>query len=137
MLRHFVRAALHGLRRQSILPTFTKLPRKSSLLWNELVVVGRTKDRDLLADKKLIKIRRVMANRLQTMAEAVSEEKPVEPLREPSIDDETFPTDSRETEYLNTLLSRYKEVESILLKLPARAQARWVARPEDAARTNS
>jgi hypothetical protein len=40
------------------------------------------------------------------------------------------------TEYLNTLLSHYKEVESILLKLPARAQTDLVAGPRDTRTTN-
>jgi hypothetical protein len=42
----------------------------------------------------------------------------------------------KKLEYLNTLLSRYKKVESILLRLPARAQTQLVARPRDARTTN-
>jgi multidrug resistance protein MdtO len=92
-----------------------------SLFWNELAVLERTEDRYLLRDEELLNIRSTVAKQLETMAEAVVGQNPVEPLRGPSLDGPA-PTDPRRTEYLSTLLSRYKEVESILLKLPARAQ---------------
>lgn len=90
-----------------------------SLFWNELAVLERTQDRCLLTDEELLSIRRAVAKRLETLAEAVVEQKPVEPLRGPGVDGEQFPPGAREAEYTNTLLSRYKEVESILLNLPA------------------
>jgi multidrug resistance protein MdtO len=93
----------------------------SSLFWNELAVLQRTQDRYLLADEELVKIRGAVAKRLETMAEAVVEQKPVEPLRRPGLDGEHFPPGAREAEYANTLLSRCKEVESILLNLAASA----------------
>ena len=67
----------------------------------------------------LLSIRRAVAKRLETMAEAVVEQKPVELLRGPGLDGEHFPQGAREAEYVNTLLLRYKEVDSILLNLPA------------------
>jgi multidrug resistance protein MdtO len=90
-----------------------------SMFWNELAVLARTQDRDLLRDNELLNIRRAVAKRLETMAEAVVGQKPVEPLRGPGLDEEEFPPGAREAEYANTLVSRYKEVESILLNLPA------------------
>jgi multidrug resistance protein MdtO len=93
----------------------------ASLFWNELAVLERTQDRDLVTDEELLKIRRAVAKRLETMAEAVVEQKPVEPLDESGLDGEHFLPGAREAEYANTLLSRYKEVESILLNLSASA----------------
>lgn len=48
----------------------------------------------------------------------------IEPFRGPGLDGEHFPPGAREAEYANVLLSRYKEVEFILLNVPARAQVR-------------
>ena len=107
-----------------------------SLFWNELVVFERTQDRDLLADDALAKIRCLMAKRLETVAEAVVEEKPVEPFRWPGLDGEYLPAGPREVEYVNTLLSRYEQLESILVNLPARAQAHLLARSGDPTTSN-
>ena len=91
----------------------------SSLFWNELAMLERTQDRYLFTDEELAKIRGAVATRLETMAEAVVEQKPVEPFREPGLGGEHFPPGAREAQYANTLLSRYKQVESILLDLRA------------------
>ena len=107
-----------------------------SLFWNELVVLERTQDRDLLADDALVKIRRLVAKRLETLAEAIVNEKPVEPFRWPDLGSEYLPAGPREVEYLNTMLSRYEQLESILVNLPVRAQARLLARPGDATTAN-
>jgi multidrug resistance protein MdtO len=90
-----------------------------SLFWNELAVLERTQDRDMLKDEGLLNIRRAVAKRLETMAEAIAEQKPVGPFAGMGLDGEHLPPGAPETEYANTLLSRYKEVESILLNLKA------------------
>jgi multidrug resistance protein MdtO len=90
-----------------------------SLFWNELAVLERTQDRDLATREKLLKIRSALAKRLETIADAVVEQKPIVPLRETSLEAGRFPPDSREAEYVNIMVSRYREVESILLDLPA------------------
>ena len=90
----------------------------SSLFWNELVVLERKQDRDLVTGAKLLKIRSALATRLKTIADAVVEEEPITPLHETSLEDGLFPSDSREAEYANIMVSRYREVESILLDLP-------------------
>jgi len=95
-----------------------------SLFWNELVVLERRQDRDLLEAEELGSIRRVIAKKLDEMAQAVVEEKPVEPLQGTSLNTEHSPADARKAEYINTLLSRYREVESILLNLPVQEQSR-------------
>jgi hypothetical protein len=89
-----------------------------SLFWNELAVLGRKQDRDLVTREELLRIRSVLARRLETMADAVLERKPIAPLRETFLEAEHFPPDSYEAEYVNTMVSRYREVESILLDLP-------------------
>jgi len=55
------------------------------------------------------------------MAVAVVDQRPIAPLRETPLETEHLPPDSREAEYANTMVSRYKEVESILLDFPAGA----------------
>jgi multidrug resistance protein MdtO len=95
-----------------------------SLFWNELALLERRQDRDLLEDQELGGIRRVIAKKMDEVAQAVVEEKPVGPLQEPSLNTEHSPLDARKAEYINTLLSRYREVESILRNLPVKAQSR-------------
>ena len=92
-----------------------------SLFWNELAVLERTQDRDLVTTQGLLRIRSVLAKRLETMAVAVVDQRPIAPLRETPLETEHLPPDSREAEYANTMVSRYKEVESILLDFPAGA----------------
>jgi multidrug resistance protein MdtO len=89
-----------------------------SLFWNELAVLERKQDRDLTMNKELLKIRCAVANRLEAMADAVAEHNRIGPLNVASLDAEEFPTGSREAEYANAVVSRYKEVEIILLTLP-------------------
>jgi multidrug resistance protein MdtO len=91
------------------------------LFWNELAMLERTQGRGMLTSEELLSIRRAVAKQLETIAAAVVEEKPVERLAEADSDGEHFPDGAREAEYAKTLLSRYKEVESILLNLQARA----------------
>lgn len=90
-----------------------------SLFWNELAVLERTRDRYLLTDEEVVRIRQALAKQLETLAEAVVEQKPFEPLRGPSPEEEQFLPGGREAEYANILVSRYKEVEAILLNLIA------------------
>ena len=89
-----------------------------SLFWNELAVLERKQDRDLVIWAKMLKIRSALATRLKAIADAVVEEEPITPLREASLEAGLFPPDSREAEYANIMVSRYREVESILLDLP-------------------
>ena len=89
-----------------------------SLFWNELAVLERRQDRDVLTAEGLLRIRSVLANRLETMADAVVERKPISAFRETELELEHFPRGSREAEYAKSMVSRYKEFESILLDLP-------------------
>jgi multidrug resistance protein MdtO len=89
-----------------------------SLFWNELAVLERRQDRDVLTAEGLLRIRSVLANRLETLADAVLEHKPISAFRETELELEHFPRGSREAEYAKSMVSRYKEFESILLDLP-------------------
>ena len=99
-----------------------------SLFWNELAVLERKQDRDLVTAEELRRIRTLLAKRLETMADAVLEHKPITALRETALEIEHFPKGSREAEYANTMVSSYREVESILLDLLPSAQGRFAAR---------
>ena len=90
-----------------------------SLFWNELAVLERKQDQDLVTGKELLRIRWVLAKGLETLADAVLEHKPIAALRETALEIQHFPQGSREEEYANSMLSRYREIESILQDLPA------------------
>jgi multidrug resistance protein MdtO len=89
-----------------------------SLFWNELAMLERKQDRDLATDKELLKIRRAVAKELEAMADAVVEYKSIAQLGETALETDHFPLSPREEEYANSVVSRYREVESILLDLP-------------------
>ena len=92
----------------------------SSLFWNELAVLEHNQDGDLVSDDDLLQIRSVLAKRLETMADAVLERKPVS-AGDTVLEIAQLPPGSREAEYANTMLAGYREVESILLDLPTSA----------------
>jgi hypothetical protein len=56
-----------------------------SLFWNELAVLERKQDRDLVAAEELLRIRSLLAKRLETIADAVLEHKPITALRETAL----------------------------------------------------
>ena len=90
-----------------------------SLFWNELAVLERNQNRDPATHEKMLKIRETLAKKLETIADAVVERKPIIPLRETPLDTGSFPPDSREAQYANIIVARYREVESILFDLPS------------------
>jgi hypothetical protein len=49
-----------------------------SLLWNELAVLERKEDRDLVTGEKLLTIRSILAERLESMGHAVLEHRPMQ-----------------------------------------------------------
>jgi hypothetical protein len=90
-----------------------------SLFWNELAVFERKQDQDLLTAEELLRVRTVLTKNLETLADAVLEHKPIAALRETALEIQDFPQGSREAEYANTMVSRYKDVEAILQGLQA------------------
>ena len=89
-----------------------------SLFWNEVAVLERKQNRDPATHEKMLKIRSTLAKRLEAIADAVIQQRAIVPLRETSLGAGRFPPDSREAEYANIMVSRYREVESIFLDLP-------------------
>ena len=96
----------------------------SSLFWNELVLLERSKGRNLLALDGIVEIRQILAKRLDALAQDILEEAPVQPLRDLGVEDQRVSEDSPERVYLDTLRSSYANVEAILLTLPARTETR-------------
>jgi multidrug resistance protein MdtO len=88
-----------------------------ALFWNELAVLERNQDRDLRSNPALLTIRSTLAGRLHALAESMAQNKQIEPLA-----GQTFPVaeqlpEAREAEYANTMISRYRDMESILSTL--------------------
>jgi len=86
-----------------------------ALFWNELAVLERNQDRDLGGDPGLSTIRSTLAGGLDALAESVTKNRQIEPLAGLPFPEQL--TEARETEYANTMMSRYRDVESILSAL--------------------
>ena len=88
-----------------------------ALLWNELAVLERNQDRDLRANPRLLTIRLTLAGGLDALAESVAKNRQIEPQAgQPFTVPERLP-DAREAEYASTMMSRYRDIESILATL--------------------
>jgi len=88
-----------------------------ALFWNELALLERNQDRDLRSNPGLLTIRSTLAGGLDSLAESVAMNRPVAPQTgQPFPVVEQLP-EAREAEYANTMMSRYRNVESILSAL--------------------
>ena len=87
----------------------------SALFWNELAVLERSQDRDLRSSPRLLAVRSALSTRLDDLAESVEKNRPIESkvVEELTVAPQSFP-DLREAEYVSTMVSRYKDIESIL-----------------------
>ena len=90
-----------------------------SLFWNELAVLEREQDRDLVTSDELVTIRSALAEGLEAMANSLVQQKSIEPKTELALEARHLPVGGREAEYAAIMVSRYKEVESILSELRA------------------
>jgi multidrug resistance protein MdtO len=88
-----------------------------ALLWNELAVLERRPDRDLQNNPRLLGIRSTLAGGLETLAKSVTENKRIAPPTEQRGSVAEYPSDPREAEYANTMMSRYRDIESTLATL--------------------
>jgi multidrug resistance protein MdtO len=86
----------------------------SALFWNELTVLERKQDQDLAGHPSLDAVRAHLANGLDAMAEAVDSRFPLAPLQDPLQDVSTLQPDARESVYAETLMSRYRDLHSLL-----------------------
>jgi multidrug resistance protein MdtO len=88
-----------------------------ALFWNELAVLERNQDRDLRTDPRLLTIRSTLAGRLDALAESVAKNRQIElQAEQPFMVPERLP-DASEAEYASTMVSRYRDIESILATL--------------------
>jgi multidrug resistance protein MdtO len=88
-----------------------------ALFWNELAVLERNQDRDLRSNPGLLTIRSTLAGGLDALAEAVAKNRQIEPLAGPPFPVAEQLPKAREAEYGNAMISRYRDVESILSTL--------------------
>jgi multidrug resistance protein MdtO len=88
-----------------------------ALFWNELAVLERNQDRDLRSNPGLLAIRSTLAGGFDALAESVTKNRQVEPLAGLQIPAAEQSQEARDAEYSNTMMSRYRDVESILSAL--------------------
>jgi multidrug resistance protein MdtO len=88
-----------------------------ALFWNELALLERNQDRDLRSNPGLLKIRSTIAGGLDSLAESVAKNSPVAPLASQTFSVVQQYPEAREAEYANTMISRYRDVESVLSAL--------------------
>jgi multidrug resistance protein MdtO len=92
----------------------------AALFWNELAVLERNEDRDLRRNPRLLAIRSTLSSALNALAESVAKNKQIEQQAgQPFMVAERLP-DVREAEYVSTMMSRYRDIESILATLSRR-----------------
>ena len=96
----------------------------SALFWNELTLLERKQDRDLAGHPSLDGVRAHLANGLDAMAEAVDSRFPLAPLQDPLPDVSTVQPDSRESVYAETLMSRYRDLHSLLTTFTRMSESR-------------
>ena len=86
-----------------------------ALFWNELAVLERSEDRDLRNNPRLMEVRSTLSTHLDDLAESVEKNRPIESrVAEGLVELQRLLRDPREAEYVSTMISRYKDMESIL-----------------------
>jgi multidrug resistance protein MdtO len=88
-----------------------------ALFWNELAVLERNQDRDLRTNPRLLTIRSTLAGGLDALAESVAKNRQIEPFAGLQIPVVEQSPEARDAEYANTIMSRYRDVESMLSAL--------------------
>src|SRR6266403_835748 len=76
--------------------------RSGALFWNELTVLERNQDPDLRTSPQLLTVRSALPSGLDALAESVAKNRRIEP---------------REAAYSSTMMSRYRDIESVLATL--------------------
>ena len=89
----------------------------ASLFWNELAVLERNEDRDLRSNRRLLMIRSRLAGGLDALAESVAKNRQTEPMTGQPLPAAEQLSEAREAEYASAVMSRYRDVESILATL--------------------
>jgi multidrug resistance protein MdtO len=85
-----------------------------ALFLNELAVLERNADRDLRTNPRLLEVRSTLSAHLNDLAESVEKNRPVGSKVAEDLTSREGLLDSREAEYVNTMVSRYQDMASIL-----------------------
>jgi hypothetical protein len=88
-----------------------------ALFWNELAVLERNQDPDLRTNPRLLTVRSALSSGLDALAESVAKNRPIEPPAAERLAEPQRLPDPREAEYASTMMSRYRDIESILATL--------------------
>jgi multidrug resistance protein MdtO len=92
-----------------------------ALFWNEMVVLHTPEDYGFLDETGLIEMRRIVAERLNAMADAVTLEIPI-PVADAALSISPAVLESpRYGEYAQNLLSRYEELQTVIFGLDVQA----------------
>ena len=88
-----------------------------ALFWNELAVLERNQDSDLRSSPQLLTVRSALSSGLDALAESVAKNRPIEPPVAERLAELQRSLDPREAAYASTMMSRYRDIESILAAL--------------------
>ena len=91
--------------------------RSGALFWNELTVVERNQDPDLRTSPQLLTVRSALSSGLDALAESVAKNRRIEPRAAERLAELQRLLDPREAAYASTMMSRYRDIESVLATL--------------------
>jgi len=88
-----------------------------ALFWNELTVLERNQDPDLRTSPQLLTVRSALSSGLDALAESVAKNRRIEPSAAERLAELQRSLDARDAAYASTMMSRYRDIESILATL--------------------
>jgi len=91
--------------------------RSGALFWNELTVLERNQDPDLRTSPQLLTVRSALSSGLDALAESVAKNRRIEPRAAERLAELQRLLDPREAAYASTMMSRYRDIESVLATL--------------------
>jgi len=92
-----------------------------ALFWNEMVVLHTPEDDDFFKQPELIRMRQMVAEHLNALAAAVTQEKPI-PTAGADLSVSPVVLDSpRYREYVRNVLSRFEELQAVIVGLGSQA----------------
>jgi hypothetical protein len=88
-----------------------------ALFCNELTVLERNQDPDLRTSPQLLTVRSALSSGLDALAESVAKSRPIEPPAAERLAALQRSLDPGEAAYASTMMSRYRDMESIFATL--------------------
>jgi multidrug resistance protein MdtO len=88
-----------------------------SIFWNQLVVLQGAEDEDILREPMLRELRHAFAVELNTMADVLAQKTPYTPALASSFSDVPILDHPRYGEYVRNTVSRFGELQGIVLSL--------------------